>query len=115
MLSNGIRLKKLSIAIFMLGDLIKLATPSTWFIDSNGLVFKYIKSTKSRLIFKRISKVITLPTGGALLDIESFNTRFKCLYEPKPNEIYAGVLMHNMGSILYSIHDQKYDDTWRKV
>ena len=41
LMRQGIKLKKLSRAVFFLGDLIKVATASTWFIDSNGTVLRY--------------------------------------------------------------------------
>lgn len=100
-------------SIFFLGDLIKLATPQTWFIDDNGRVFNYTKSTFVELIIKPIKKVIPI-LGGCILEIEGVETRFKCLYAPKL-EKYAGLLKIGRGYILYGLYKDKPEDTRRKV
>jgi len=38
--SEGANLFKINKAVYFIGDLIKIATPHTWFIDSNGKIFK---------------------------------------------------------------------------
>lgn len=115
LLSQGIRLKPIGRAVFFLGDLIKVATSTTWFIDSAGAVFKYKKSSRAKLTFKKIKKQQNIPTGGAILELEGIPSRFKCLFAPRDHEIYAGVLQMGLGYILYGVYDTKYDDTWRMV
>ena len=46
----NIDLFKINKAIYFVGDLIKLATPHTWFIDSNGRLFNYLKTSKAKLV-----------------------------------------------------------------
>lgn len=115
LLSDGIRLKRISRAVFFLGDLIKLATSNTWFIDSAGSVFRYVRKTRTLLQFKKIHHVIPIKTGGAILEIEGIPSRFKCLYTPKPNELYAGVLKYGLSYVLYGVYTEQYDDTWRLI
>lgn len=115
LMQQGIRLKVLGKAVFFLGDLIKLANSTTWFIDSNGAVFKYTKVTKAKLTFKKIKYKHLIPSGGAILEIEGLPTRFKCLFAPKADEIYAGILQVGLSYILYGVYDTQHKDTWRKV
>ena len=115
LLHMGVKLKKINRAIFFLGDLIKIATPKTWFIDSSGKLFKYAKATRVSLEFRKITKVMPIQSGGAILEIQDINTRFKTMYIPKSTERYAGVLKYGMSYILYGVYDQKYDSTWRMI
>jgi len=112
---QGVRLKPVSRAVFFLGDLIKVATASTWFIDSAGNVFRYKKQARAKLTFKKIKQRHLIPTGGAILEVEGIATRFKCLYAPRDHEIYAGILQMGMQYILYGVSETKHKDTWRMV
>lgn len=115
LMMQGVNLKKLSKAIFFLGDLVKIAKPYHWFIDSSGQVFNYRKQQVYKLVFKRIVKMIPIQTGGAILEIDGFNERFKCLYTPKLEDHYAGVLKYGTHNILYGVYNEKQLDTHRKV
>jgi hypothetical protein len=115
LLKQGVLLKKISRAIFFLGDLIKVAKSSTWFIDNNGLVFNYEKSKKATLQFIKINKVIPISTGGAIIELKDIDTRFKCLYMPTANEVYAGVLKDGLGYILYGFSEIQHKNTWRMI
>jgi hypothetical protein len=113
--SAGLKLFRLTKAIFFLGDLIKLATAQMWFIDSAGKIFQYTKSTRCKLKFHKITKVIRVETGGAIIEVQGVNARFKSLYYPESDKLYAGILHYGMSPILYGYYDQKYDDTWRMI
>lgn len=115
LLRQGIKMKKLGKAVFFLGDLVKLANSSTWFIDSMGAVFQYKKKTSVKLTYRSITKVIPIPSGGAMLEIKDIPGRFKCLFTPSSSSKYAGVLKHGLSYILYDISDTKYDDTRRLI
>ena len=115
LLGQGVRLKDLGKAIFFPGDLVKLATPTVWFIDSKGKLFQYRKVAKARLKFHKITKIIRIPTGGAILEVEGISSRFKTLYTPTPDITYAGLLHLGNSLILYGVYDQKYDNTWRSI
>jgi hypothetical protein len=108
---------KIKQAIFFLGDLIKLATPKTWFIDSNGKLFTYTKTSRAKLKFHRIDKLIPINTGGVIVELDGIPSRFKSLYSPDASYTtpYAGVLHFGMSLVLYGFYDQKYEDTWRTV
>lgn len=116
LLKDGMPLAKIGMAIFFLGDLVKIAKPKMWFIDSKGTLFNYKKSNKAKLVFKRIVRKIPIPTGGTILEVEGIPSRFKCLHKPLNEENYAGILMLNgMSPILYGLYDRKYDSTWRMI
>lgn len=115
LLHSGVKLKPLSKAIFFLGDLVKIAKPKCWYIDSNGLIFNYKKSQTVKLVFRKIKATHIIRTGGAILEIEGIPSRFKCLYAPKPNEIYAGLLVSGLSYILYGVYETLHKDTRRKI
>jgi hypothetical protein len=115
MLSTGVKLRKITRAIFFLGDLLKLATKTTWFIDSNGLVFQIKKSLRTTLEYLRIKKVIPIKTGGAIIELDGANMRLKSLFAPTPNELYAGVLKYGLAYILYGFFTEKHSTTWRWI
>ena len=108
-------LAKLSNAVYFLGDFIKLADPKLWFIDSNGKVFNYKRSTKARLKFYRISQLIPIKTGGVIVEVEGLSQRFKALYPPTEDKLFVGILHFGLALILYGFYDQKHDESWRLV
>lgn len=114
-LADGTKVYKLSNAIFFLGDLIKLATPQTHFIDSNGKLFVYKKTTSVKLKFYKIKKVIPIPTGGAIIEVEGIPARFKVLTMPSDDTRCAGILHSGMSSILYGLYNYVPEDTRRMI
>jgi len=115
LITQGAKLAKIGQAIFFLGDLIKLATPNTWFIDSAGKMFNYEKSTRAKLQFYEISKNIPINTGGSIIEAKGIITRFKSLYSPSPYQKYVGLLHFGKSLILYGFYEEKPEDTWRLV
>jgi hypothetical protein len=115
LLAEGVRLKRITRAVFFLGDLVKLATSNTWFIDAVGNVFRYVRKTRAKLQFKKITQILPIKTGGAVVEVEGLPNRFKCLYAPRPDEKYAGVLKYGLSYILYGVYTEQYDDTWRLI
>lgn len=115
LLAEDVKLKRLGKAVFFLGDLIKLATSTLWFIDSNGEVFRHLKSQRAKLEFRKIKSLHPIPTGGAVVEAEGIASRFKCLYAPQLGEQYVGVLKLGLQYILYGFYDTKHQDTWRKI
>lgn len=114
MLSNGVKLKKLHTAVFFLSDFIKLATASTWFIDSSGKLFQHKKKTRAKLTFRPISQIIPMQTGGAIIEVVGVPARFKTLFAPK-YEKFAGLLQVGRVYILYGLYEEKPEDTWRLI
>ena len=111
----GVPLSKIHHAIFFLGDLIKLATPTMWFIDSNGRMFNYNKTNRADLKFHKITKLLPIKSGGVIVEVEGTNTRFKALYAPSDEMKYVGILHLGMTLVLYGFYAEKHEDTWRKV
>lgn len=112
---RGEKLFRLSKAVFFLGDLIKLAKKGQWFIDSTGKIFEYTKTTYCKLSYHKITKVIRTDTGGAIIEVEGIATRFKSLFYPEQDKLYAGILHFGMSLILYGYYDKKYKDSRRMV
>lgn len=109
------QLYALSMAVFFIGDLVKLAKARTWFVDSTGQFFQYKKSRRVPLVFRRVTRVNRIQTGGAIIEVEGFSQRFKTLYAPTPEQTHAGLLLVDKTVILYGLYDAAYDDTIRAV
>ena len=112
---NGDKLFRLRRAVFFIADLLKITDGNTWFIDSNGKIFEYKKNTRVPLVFKPIKNIIPIKTGGAIIEVEGINSRFKTLYTPTIEHKVAGLLIYNGGYILYGLYDQVYDRTTRMI
>jgi hypothetical protein len=113
--ATGGTLYRLNRAIFFLSDLIKLSIKGHWFIDSKGKIFQYIKTTKVALNYYKIKKVIAVPTGGAIIEVEGIPNRFKCLHFPEYSKTHVGILHMGLSLLLYGFYDQQYKNSWRKV
>lgn len=114
-LSMGAKLFKLKIAVFFLGDLIKIATPHTWFIDSKGKLFQYSKTKVAKLKTYRIKQVIPIQSGGVIVEAEGLMTRFKSLFAPSKQCTHVGILHMGMSLVLYGFYEHSCADSWRKV
>jgi len=108
-------LYRLKYATFFLGDLIKLATSSTYFIDSNGKLFIYKKSTNAKLNFYKVTKVIPINTGGAIIEVDGLPNRFKVLMTPSTDKLCAGILLVGKACILYGLYNTIPENTRRMV
>lgn len=115
LLAEGVSLFKFKHAIFFLGDLIKAASPKTYFIDSNGRLFNYKKTTSVHLKFYKIDKIFPIPTGGAVISIEGMSSRFKVLHTPSETIKCAGLLHTGVATILYGLYDCIPENTRRMI
>jgi hypothetical protein len=102
-------------AIYFLGDLIKIAKQTTWFIDNSGHVFQYRKSSRAKLTAHKITKVLPLEGMGAIIEVEGLPQRFKCMYAPKPEQYYAGILRWGLSYVLYGFYNDAFKQTYRAV
>lgn len=109
------KVQKIGIAIFYLGDLIKIGKKGVWFIDTVGKLFNYTKSARAKLKFYPISKLLRMNTGGVIIEVKGVSTRFKSLYAPTNGEQYAGLLHFGKSLVFYGFFDKQYDETWRMV
>ncbi len=115
LLEKGNKLKKLSKAIYFIGDVIKLGKKGTWFIDNSGYLFTYVKSRRVPLTFHKIAKIVPIQTGGALIEIKGLPGRFKTLHNPLNSDKYAGILIDGMKYVLYGLFPEKHQNTHRAV
>ncbi len=87
-----------------------------WFIDSKGKTFKYSKVHKAKLVYRKVTKLLHIPSGGVIVEVEGLHLRMKSLFPPNIHgTIYAGVILLGASPILYGFYDTKYKDTWRMV
>lgn len=112
--NKQVRLHNISVAIYFLADLIKLAKTTTWFIDSSGKIFQYKKSTRAKLETKKIRQVLPGAGLGCVIELEGVSQRFKCMIRPKTEE-YAVVLNLGKVSMLYGFSDMPKPNSWRLV
>lgn len=115
LIKSGVKVRRLKYAIFFLGDLIKIAKQTTWFIDSLGKIFNFRKTRKVRLIFDKIKKIIPVRTGGAIIEATTIPGRYKCLYSPGPEYLFVGFLKIDMSYILYGFYKTKQKPTFRMI
>lgn len=115
MKNNGIALKKLKRALFYFHDMVKATKGSTWFIDSKGFIFKYKKTLRLPIEYKKIKKVIHGGHASVIVELEGVASRFKILMAPNPAQKYAGVLRMGMGHILYGFFDEPGPSTWKMI
>lgn len=114
--SAGNSLFKLKTAVFFLSDLIKLAQPNVWFIDSVGTLFQYTKTRRVALVYKKIAKIIPINTGGCIVEVDGVAERFKSYRMPELSSTpYAGLLQDNHSHVLYGFYDKQYKNTNRMI
>jgi hypothetical protein len=109
----GVTVARLRKAIFFIADLLKLTKSKTWFIDTTGKVFSYSKTKRVPLVFKPISKIIAMPAGGAIVEVDSM--RYKMLFLPNLQSKWAGILKIGASTILYGVYQEKLKDTYRMI
>jgi hypothetical protein len=102
-------------AFYFLGDLIKNAKSSTWYIDTTGKVFQYKKTTRAKLTCHKIEQVLPVSGLGAVITVEGMTQRFKCLYSPSKEQRFVGLLNLGMGRILYGFYEEQFKQSTRAV
>lgn len=108
------KLYPLKDAFYFLGDFIKVAKSGIWFIDYYGKVFTYKKTTRAKLQFFEIEKI--LPSGGfGFIVCLKNGMRFKVLYKPFAESKWAAVLVINKMPVLYGVYQEKHKETWRSI
>src|SRR5574343_176795 len=112
LLTSGINLYKLKTAIFFLGDFLKISKPSTWFIDSNGKIFRYKKSRYVKLTCKKITKIIP-STSCTYIEAYGLPGRFISLFSPTIEEKYAGFLVIDKAYVFYGYYRERFEDCRR--
>lgn len=85
------------------------------FIDSVGKVFRYKRTKRADLLYRKIKKVKRIEDKGYLAYIEGISAPIiiPALFYTK--QLYAGVLVYNGSYILYELTDEAKEDTWRKI
>ena len=115
LLVQGVNLFSIRQAIYFLGDLLKQAKSTTWFIDSSGTLFQYAKTRRARVIVRRITKVLPTEGLGAVIELEGIAHRFKTTFKPTADAQYAAVLQSGLSYIFYGIYTDKPNESWRMI
>ena len=115
MLVEDVKLFPIRQAIYFLGDLLKQAKSTTWFIDSSGTLFQYAKTRRARVIVRRITKVLPTDGLGAVIELEGIPQRFKTVFKPDADVEYAAVLQCGLTYIFYGLYKDKPNESWRMV
>ena len=92
-----------------------IMSPRKVFIDNEGVVFKYIKTRKARLIYRSIAELIPLPFGSTKIIVRGIACPFTMSQDIVSTYAYAGLLQFDGGYILYEVSQKKKEDTWRRV
>lgn len=112
---DSIELYPINTALYFLGDLIKLGGAGTWWIDSQGKLFEYKKSTRAKLKFYKLDKWFTTQGAGAVVQVCGLPQRFKTLFLPKMEERWCGILECNGIHIFYGYYTEQHKETWRMI
>lgn len=100
-------------AYFTLKDLIKYKQGNSNFVDSNGKVFKYRKSSYVRLAYHRIASVVEVEDSVYIQ-----TTKYSALFRVPPElgimwykDKYAGIIDLMGGQMLYDISEEKKENS----
>lgn len=115
MLVEGVELFSIRQAVYFLGDLLKQAKSTTWFIDSDGNLFQYKKTKRARVTSHRIVKILPTEGLGAIVEVEGIAQRFKTTFKPAADVQYALVLRNGLGYIFYGLYSDRPQATWRMI
>lgn len=115
LMTDNVPLFPIRQALYFLGDLLKVAKPTTWFIDSEGQLFQHKKSTRAKLIIKKIKNVFPTTGLGAVIELEDIPHRFKTTFKPDADAQYAALLQTGLTYIFYGLYKDKPADSWRLI
>jgi hypothetical protein len=116
MLAQGINLYPLKLAIYSLGELLKVATPTQWFIDSEGQVFQYKKTHFVPVVYKEIKEYYKHSAFETVITTYDSPPVYKTLYPPTEGEQYAVFLQLSAKSLLfYGYSTTKYENKRKKI
>ncbi len=105
----------INLAVYFLGDLIKLSKPKTWWIDTQGKVFEYKKSQRAKLRFYKLDKCFTTQGMGAVIQVCGLPQRFKSMFLPEQSDTWCGILEWNKIKIFYGYYKEQHKETWRLI
>lgn len=115
LLTDGAPLFPIRQALYFLGDLLKVAKATTWFIDSNGAIFQHKKTTRAKLIVRKIKNVFPTQGLGSVIELEGIPQRFKTVFKPSPEMQYAALLQSGLTYIFYGLYADKPPESWRLI
>ena len=115
LMTDNVPLFPIRQALYFLGDLLKVAKPTTWFIDSEGHLFQHKKTTRAKLVVKKIKNVFPTTGLGAVIELEGMPQRFKTMFKPSDDMQYAALLKVGLTYIFYGLYVDKPDESWRLI
>ncbi len=108
------KLFELEKPLFRFEMLLHYSAKCTRFIDSNGKIFKYRKSTYYPLSYHKIEKFVETPRGYAVV-VKGFHCRFFIPVEPALEWKYAGIITVGRGFVLYDFSEVQKKSTRRMI
>lgn len=116
MLKGGLELYPLKLAIYSLGELLKVATPTQWFIDSKGEMFTYEKTHYVPVVYKEITNCYFSGPFELMIETKDSPPLYKTLYQPAEGEKYAVFLQISPKALLfYGYSDTKHENKRKKI
>ena len=116
MLSSKIELYPLKLAIYSLGELLKVATPTQWFIDSKGYLFVYKKTHYVPVVYKEIATYNKASAFETVIVLKDSPPVYKSLYPPADNERYAVFLQISPKALLFfGYSETKHENKRKKI
>tara|TARA_R110000851_G_scaffold203710_1_gene355574 strand:+ start:1334 stop:1849 length:516 start_codon:yes stop_codon:yes gene_type:complete len=105
----------MSTVIFDIPDIIVAKSKNRLFIDSKGFLFKHTRSNTRSLIYRKVDRKTVLPDGKVLCHCRDIFRPILIPYLPRIMPKYLG-LLHIYGDyMLYSLEQESFKDTWRKI
>lgn len=107
LLASGKNLYQFKLAVFFIGDLIRLSNAQVYWIDSKGKLFKYIKNASYKLVNRKLTMLKNF-NGYWIFEVEGLPMRFISMYGP-PGASYTRALLLEEGQnfIFYGFTDQE--------
>lgn len=84
------------------------------FIDTNGMVFKYVKHSFVPLKYHKVKSLIK-KENGCIVSIKDTTLMLNIPYRDALNIKYVGILHSQLGDILYEFTDERKKDTRKKI
>jgi len=109
----------LTLSIFTIGQLLRYKSPTSYFIDSLGYMFKYSKSTRTKLSYYRVDKYVIREKAVLLFSNKlPYPIYIDHLYFKSVDDVdnlYVGLLDYRNGHLLYELTNVWKKETWRKI
>jgi len=84
-------------------------------MDTNGKIFKYVKTKYVPLEYHKVASITRLEDGECVLEIPKINYNYKINCRRAYSIYYIGLLNTEYGYIPYEFCEEKKENTRRKI